>query len=145
MTSGRQRVRWRSQTVLGWAMLVVVGVTVAGLSWALLSADTGGSVTPVPALPTATAGGEEPPLAPAGPPPAGGFVTRADQDPGFDRTYETCVAAFGFDPGGVQVLLGDGATPWAVKTGRDVPAAIHRPCFRMIGGADPQRSSHGNP
>ena len=57
MTSGRQRVRWRSQTVLGWAMLVVVGVTVAGLSWALLSADTGGSVTPVPALPTTTACG----------------------------------------------------------------------------------------
>jgi len=72
--------------------------------------------------------------------------------------YEACVLAAGFDPGGVQVLLWESGapsprgaqvpesgTPWWVKTGRDVPAEIHRPCFILIGGVDPQRSSHGTP
>ncbi|HVF04967.1 MAG TPA: hypothetical protein VNA20_09015 [Frankiaceae bacterium] len=82
--------------------------------------------------------------------------------PDLDARYDACVRARGFDPGGVQVLLWvarlgrpttgpagpadpEVGAPWWVKTGRDVPAAIHRPCLVAIGGADPHMSSHGNP
>jgi hypothetical protein len=74
------------------------------------------------------------------------------------RRYERCARAAGVDPGGVQVLLWESndpvsfgapapaaGQPWWVKTGRDVPASIHRPCFRAIGGAEVEQSSHGTP
>lgn len=65
------------------------------------------------------------------------------QDGRLDDLYEQCVKAAGFDPGGVQVLLDESKRPWWVKTGRDVPAEFHRPCFRAVGGDDPFNSSHG--
>lgn len=70
--------------------------------------------------------------------------------------YRACVEQAGFEVGPVQVLLwqddpgrpAGGPTPrvgqpWWVKTGRDVPADIHRPCFTSIGGDDPHMSSYG--
>jgi hypothetical protein len=123
------RPRTGLSTAVLWVVLVAA-VTAAG--WALLRED--GGTPPVPA-----------PATPAGPPPPGGFVTLADQDSGLDRAYDGCVKARGFDPGGVQVLLREGSVPWWVKTGHDVPAAMHRPCLQAIGGADPGLSSHGNP
>ena len=153
MSSGPERdgnVGTRPRAGLPTAVLcfvVVAGVTAAG--WALLRDDGNRPSVPAPAAPAAPAvvpaGEGDGNATPAGPPPPGGFVTRADQDPRFDRAYDSCVKARGFDPGGVQVLVGDGAVPWWVKTGRDVPAAIHRPCLQAIGGADPRLSSHGNP
>ena len=64
---------------------------------------------------------------------------------GLDAGYEACVVAGGFDPGGVQVVVAETGVPEWVKTGRDVPAAIHGPCLVQIGGTDPQASSHGIP
>lgn len=51
-----------------------------------------------------------------------------------DGRYEACLLASGFDPGGVQVLIDETGEPWWVKTGRNVPADIHGPCFEEIGG-----------
>jgi hypothetical protein len=75
-----------------------------------------------------------------------------------DDRYESCVKAARFDPGGVQVLVSVAGevrpdndptmptgTPVWVKTGRDVPAAIHRPCLQAVGGKKTQTSSYGNP
>lgn len=147
MTSGPERdgpVATRPRSGLLMAVLYAVLVAAASaVGWAMLRDDGGGTVVPAPAVPAAVPDDAAP--TPAGPPPAGGFVTRSDQVPAFDRAYETCVKARGFDPGGVQVLVGDGAVPWGVKTGRDVPAVIHRPCLQAVGGPDPRLSSHGNP
>ena len=77
---------------------------------------------------------------------AGALVTswpRAAEAAALSQRYERCVRAKGFDPDFVQVLMGEDA-PAGVKTGRDVPASIHRPCFVAIGGTDPHSSSYGN-
>ena len=71
------------------------------------------------------------------------FWPRAADAAALSERYERCVRAKGFDPDFVQVLMGEDA-PEGVKTGRDVPARIHRPCFVAIGGADPHASSYGN-
>ena len=62
-----------------------------------------------------------------------------------DETYEECARVLGFDPGGAQVLLDTSGRATWVKTGRDVPTAVHRQCFQVVGGIDPFQSSHGNP
>jgi hypothetical protein len=57
--------------------------------------------------------------------------------------YEACLQDLGFEPGGVQVLVGEDGTPWWVKTGNDVPAELHGPCCEQIGGKSNGLSSHG--
>ena len=94
----------------------------------------------------------------AGPAPARPVAVTAvagAQPVDLDAEYYACALAAGFDPGGVQVLRWSGTegpagaglpapgTPYWVKTGRDVPAAVHGPCLARIGGTDPHRSSHG--
>ncbi|MFC7496055.1 MULTISPECIES: hypothetical protein [unclassified Nocardioides] len=59
--------------------------------------------------------------------------------------YRMCAENAGFDPRGVQVVVGDDGLPWAVKTGVDVPARIHGQCLTAIGGRDPHASSYGEP
>ena len=77
------------------------------------------------------------------PMPADGRAGQATAS--LDMKYDACAKAAGFDPGGVQVVIREGeTTPAWVKTGRDVPTAIHRPCFAEIGGADQNHSSHGH-
>lgn len=68
----------------------------------------------------------------------------SDPREALDARYEQCAIAAGFDPGGVQVVTATDGKAELVKTGRDVPAAIHGPCFEEVGGTDPGRSSHGN-
>lgn len=52
------------------------------------------------------------------------------------KKYLTCVNEAGFELVGAQVLfLSDRVTPVFVKTGLDVPAGFHGPCFEAIGGA----------
>lgn len=63
----------------------------------------------------------------------GGAVDTADER-SLNRQYETCLLDAGFDPKGVQVLLDDMGAPWWVKTGHNVPADLHGPCYRQIGG-----------
>ena len=57
--------------------------------------------------------------------------------------YEDCLQELGFEPGGVQVLVGEDDAPWWVKTGNDVPVELHGPCFEQIGGDSNGLSSHG--
>ena len=61
-----------------------------------------------------------------------------------DTQYRDCLLSGGFDPEGVQVLFNDTGKPWWVKTGHDVPAALHGPCFTAIGGEVNGMSSWGH-
>ncbi len=61
-----------------------------------------------------------------------------------DTRYRDCLLSSGFDPEGVQVLYDDAGEPWWVKTGHDVPPALHGPCFTAIGGEASGMSSWGN-
>jgi len=76
---------------------------------------------------------------------AGEPILRPPGVEAFDAAYDACAKSFGFDPGGAQVLLDESGRPDWVKTGRDVPAWVHRPCLVRIGGQDPLRSSHSDP
>ncbi len=57
--------------------------------------------------------------------------------------YEGCLEREGFDPGGAQVLVDGAGAPWWVKTGREVPAELHVPCFIEIGGIAAESTSWG--
>jgi hypothetical protein len=126
--------------VLGIAALLVAGA-IGSLVWSF--SDKSGEperVRPAPAAPLA-----EPQTTPApGLPPVAKLGGTGPQNRMLDESYEKCARAFGFDPGGVQVLVDASGRPMWVKTGRDVPAAVHRPCFQAVGGTDPFQSSHGN-
>lgn len=58
--------------------------------------------------------------------------------------YLACAIAKGFHPDFVQVFPEPDGRIGHVKTGREVPAKVHRPCVVEIGGADPRTSSYGN-
>jgi len=129
-----------------WAVLgigVLFGAAaLCGLVWTF-SDDRGRDPDRVRSMPTALAG--EPQRGPApGLPPVPDVGGTGPQNRALDESYERCARTFGFDPGGVQVLSDRSGRPMWVKTGRDVPAAVHRPCFQ-VAGIDPLQSSHGNP
>lgn len=61
-------------------------------------------------------------------------------------TYVDCLEDAGVEGVQVQpVMSGDGALVW-MKTGIDVPADVHGPCYRAVGGTGVslQTSSWGN-
>lgn len=51
------------------------------------------------------------------------------------NTYEVCVWSKGFDVGGAQaVFVNDSDVPAFMKTGAEVPARFHGPCFSELTG-----------
>lgn len=142
----RQRAELMSGAVLLGCLIAVaitVGVPLAQQP-AVLPAGGGQPTTSVraPADPTATprpAVSDRPSSVPSTIIPPS-----LDADDDLTRTYRECVRSAGFDPDIVEVLTAPDGTPWAVKSGVDVPAEFHRPCFMQIGGADPRGSSYGN-
>lgn len=156
--------RRRVAAVCGLAALAVA----LGGIWLTTGGDDGGRTTTV-AGGRSTDEPSEPSESSKTPPPPHPGVDQAarggDEEPtdspfddALDAVYSQCVTSAGFDPGGVQVILWrhdperppGGPTPRegqasGVKTGRDVPAEIHRPCFTEIGGDDPHTSSWGEP
>lgn len=72
-------------------------------------------------------------------------TTAPDDASQMGERYRTCVVNAGFDPNMVQVLLDPAGVPQWVKTGYEVPAEYHVPCFRSIGGTlNENWSSYGN-
>jgi len=57
--------------------------------------------------------------------------------------YLECVVAAGVDLRNAQVLVTERGIPWHVKTGIDVPGAVHGPCLAVIGGPATVQSSWG--
>lgn len=134
------RLAW--PTVLGiTALLAIVAICILVLSF---SDDGDPEPDRVRPAPSALAAEPQPRPAP-GLPPVPEVGGTGPQNRALDETYENCARAFGFDPGGVQVLVDASGRPMWVKTGRDVPTTVHRPCFQVVGGIDPFQSSHGNP
>jgi hypothetical protein len=133
--------RMARAVVFGTAALVVAGA-IGSLVWSF-SADSAGDADLVKPTPSAVVAEPQPGPAP-GLPPVAEFGGTGPQNRMLDESYEKCARALGFDPGGVQVLVDTSGRPMWVKTGRDVPAAVHRPCFQVVGGNDPFQSSHGN-
>lgn len=133
--------RTTQAVVLGIAALLVAGA-IGSLMWSFSDArgGDGDRVRPAPSALEA-----DPQQGPApGLPPVADLGGTGPQQRMLDESYEKCARALGFDPGGVQVLVDASGRPMWVKTGRDVPAAVHRPCFQVVGGNDPFQSSHGN-
>jgi hypothetical protein len=58
--------------------------------------------------------------------------------------YLACAREKGFDPQVADVLVDRSDKPTFVKTGNEVPAAVHRPCLVRLGGDDPHTTSYGN-
>ncbi len=48
--------------------------------------------------------------------------------------YNSCLVNASFDAGGVQIIWSEDGSPSFVKTGHDVPAEFHGPCWTAIGG-----------
>lgn len=136
-----ERAAWRRVIPLGVIVLLASGLIFA---LAMRITSRGGGEQPVldamalEAAPLAAAQPEAP-----APPPHERPPTEVGPQ-ALSDAYEACATGAGFLPGGVQVLVAGGTPVW-VKSGRDVPAAVHRPCFRLIGGIDPHRSSWGTP
>jgi hypothetical protein len=123
---------------------VVLLASVPESTRAIDTSDTPAETTGVPGTPAGPSESNVVDPVP-GTPTVSSPTTAVDRSaPRLDEVYDQCVKMAGFDPQGVQVILDDtGTGPWWVKTGFDVPAEIHRPCFEAIGGSDPSRSSHG--
>lgn len=137
------------EPVVGAARVLLAGAVVAATAGglALVVLDEPGAAPRQVAVATARATTSA--ATTASPQSAVGPVELSDR-------YSGCAVAAGYDPGGTQVLLWTSADavampdtareigrPFWVKTGREVPAAVHGPCLEAIGGQDPGASSYG--
>jgi hypothetical protein len=64
--------------------------------------------------------------------------------PELNAPYLACAREKGFDPQVAEVFVNHSDKPMFVKTGNEVPAAVHRPCWVRLGGDDPFSTSYGN-
>jgi hypothetical protein len=56
--------------------------------------------------------------------------------------HVACAKRAELDHRGAQVLMDGEGEPWRMKTGNEVPASVHGPCFIEIGGDEPAGSSY---
>jgi hypothetical protein len=63
--------------------------------------------------------------------------------PELNAPYLACAREKGFDPQVAEVFVNRSDKPMFVKTGHEVPAAVHRPCWVRLGGDDPFSTSYG--
>jgi hypothetical protein len=64
--------------------------------------------------------------------------------PELNPVYLACARKQGFDPQVAEVFVDRSDKPLVVKTGYEVPADVHRPCWIQLGGDDPFGTSYGN-
>ena len=91
-----------------------------------------------------TASGGDTTGTPTGTPTDVGATDTLDQKTADElgRRYLQCVNAAGFKLKDASVHQFSG-TGIMIKTGVDVPASVHAPCFESIGGSSTDRSSWG--